>query len=416
MRKIYLFTAFVFITVLTKAQTFCDTINLPTPSNWTMQSYTSDGFFGMLGYISGINSDNFTIQANSFNLSSTSYAYLLGVMVKFTKANSNQPDNMNKMVYFRLYADNNGIPGTEITTDQTRGQATLASINSDVAKGNLTGINFPSPIALPASKKFYVGVDMSNFLWFSPQSQYDSICIATTGDNETANAAWNFDADPLKWKPYNKVWGTPPNELEPLDATLYIFPYVSTTAAGCSVLPVKLSSFTAQKNATDVVLKWQVENEINMTGYEVEKAGNNNVFRSIGFVTAHNDLKAQNYTLTDANAFAGSATVQYRLKQIDADGKIEYSKTITLNNDNPLVSFANPFTGALTLQLNVKSPQTIAISLFDAQGKLLLTQKPVVYSTSTINRLNGTEKLNPGTYFLNIVTGDKQYTYKVLKQ
>jgi len=415
MKKIYLLTVLVLGAVISKAQS-CDTVNMPIPSNWTTQSYISQSLFGSLGYISGVNSDNFTMQANFFNLSSTSYAYLLGVMVKFTKANTNQDSNTNKLIYFRLYADNNGIPGSEITNDQTKGQATLSSIKNDVANGNITGINFPSPIALPSTKKFYVAVDMSNFEWYSPESHYDSICIATTGDNETTNTAWNFDADLLKWKPYSKSWPTPPNDLEPLDATLYIFPYVSTSQAGCTVLPVKLVSFTAEKNAEDVLVKWQVASEINMKGYEVERADNNNVFRSMGFVPAHNDLKAEHYSFTDRNAFVNSSTVQYRLKQIDGDGSIEYSKITSLSNNNASVTFGNPFTGILNLRLNISSPQTVAISLFDVQGKVVLVQKPVLYNASSTISLNGTSDLNPGTYILKLTIGNEQYAYKILKQ
>ena len=415
MKKIYLLTAFVFGAVISKAQS-CDTVNMPMPSNWSTQSYISQSLFGSLGYISGVNSDNFTIQANFFDLSSTSFAYLQGVMVRFTKANTNQDTSLAKPIYFRLYADNNGTPGAEITNDQTKGMALFSRIKNDVALGGITGINFPSPVALPANKKFYVGVDLSNFEWYSPESHYDSICIASTGDNETVNTAWNFDADVQKWKSYPRVWATPPNDLEPLDVTLDIFPYVSTSAVACAVLPVKLVSFTAEKNAENVFVKWQVATESNMKGYEVERADNNNIFRSMGFVPAHNDLKAEHYSFTDKNAFVNSSTVQYRLKQIDGDGSIEYSKITSLSSNNVSVAFGNPFSGILNLHLHITSPQTIAISLFDVQGKAVLVQKPVLYNASSNIRLNGTSGLQAGTYILKVTIGNEQYAYKILKQ
>jgi hypothetical protein len=416
MRKIYLLAALLLSTVISKAQSPCDTINMPVPSNWTSESYTSQGFFGMLGYISGVNSDNYTIQADFFNLSSTSYAYLQGVMVRFTKANTNQDSDLNKPIYFRLYADNNGVPGTEITNDQTRGQATLSSIKNDVANGRITGINFPSPIALPTGKKFYIGVDMSNFEWYSPESHYDSICIASTGDNETANTAWNFDEDVLKWKPYSKSWATPPNDAEPLDVTLDIFPYVSTSQGGCALLPVSLISFNAQKNADDVLIKWHVANEVHMKGYEVDKSENNNDYRSIAFVDAHNDMKDETYSITDRGAFANSNTIQYRLKQIDGDGSIAYSNVVKLSSNKTSITFANPFKGVLNVQLNISAAQKLSLRLYDMQGKLVFEQKPAIYNNSTNIRLNGTENLIHGTYILKINTDVEEYTYKLIKQ
>jgi hypothetical protein len=416
MQKTYFLAALLLSAAISKAQAPCDTANMPIPSNWISQSYVSAGFFGMLGYISGINSDNFTIQANYFDLSSTSYAYLLGVMVKFTKANTNQDTNLNKPVYFRLYADNNGVPGSEITNDQTKGQATLSSIKNDVANGNLTGINFASPIALPSNKKFYVAVDMSNFEWYSPEDHYDSICIATTGDNETTNTAWNFDADPMKWKSYPKVWDAPPNDDQPLDVTLYIFPYVSTSQAGCALLPVTLISFNAQRNSGDALIKWQVANEMNMKGYEVEKSDNNNIFLPVISVAAHNDMKSENYTITDRNAFVNSNIVQYRLKQIDGDGSVSYSNIVKLSYDKVGITFANPFKGALNVELNVSSAQKIALNLYDLQGKLVFEQKPAIYNSSTSIRLNGTADLAPGTYILKMNTDTEQHTYKLIKQ
>lgn len=419
MRKIYLLAIIFFLGHFAKAQTVCDTINMPIPSNWTIHSYTdTNTVFGLiLGYVSGVNAEGYTQQANYFDLSTTSYSYMLGTIIKFTKANSNKDTNLPKSLYVRVYADNNGTPGTEITTDQTRGQITLNQIKDDVAANRNTNINFPSPIALPTSKKFYVAVDMSNFVWSDADYTRDSICIGATGDNETANTAWNYDGDAAKWKSYTKVWDAPPNFDQSLDVTLYIFPYVSTAATGCGLLPVKLLSFNAERKNNDVVVNWQVSNEMNMKGYEVEKANNNNIYKTVAFVSAFNNLKNQNYSITDKNAFTNSSTVQYRLKQIDGDGSVQYSKIITIKSNGSYVVFQNPFTGVLKLQLSLSSPQTVSANMYDIQGRLVATQKPVLYNapTNTI-ALNSTANLKAGTYILQLVVGNEQLTYKVMKQ
>lgn len=389
---------------------------MPISQTWTQHSYTDNTFFGIQGYISGVNADDFTKQANYFNLSATSYNYILGAIVKFSKANSNVDTSFAKQVYFRVYADNNGTPGSELTTEQTRGQATLTQIKSDVTAARMTAINFPSPITIPAGKKFYVAVDFSNFKWFSPENHYDSICITSTGDNEVVNSAWNYDSDVSKWKSYTKAWTTPPDDLEPLDVSLYIFPYVSTASSGCGLLPVNLLSFTAELKNNDVALNWQVSNEINMKGYEVEKSVNNGVYKTIAFVPAINNLKNENYTAMDKNAFAKGAAAQYRLKQIDADGSVKYSNVITLHSSGVDVVFQNPFIDILKLKLNISSPQTIEVNVYDMLGRLVAAEKPALYNSSVMFNLKATANLKPGTYILKINTVDEQRTYKIVKQ
>ena len=399
------------------AQTMCDTINSPIASNWTATAYTYNTFFGSSGYLSGVNEENYTQQANYFNLSGTSNAYILGTAVKFSKANSNVPGDLLKNVIFRLYNDDAGKPGTEITTALTIAQVSLSKIKADVAAGVNTNIDFPSAIALPATKKFYVAVDLTNFQWFSPDNIRDSICITTTADNQTVNNAWGFDGS--KWKAYNKDWFTPPLETEPLDATLYIFPLVSNTASGCTLLPVQLLSFNAERKANDVQLNWQISDEINMKGYEIEKAGNNGVYSTVAFVKAYNSLKNQQYSFTDKNAFAIASSIQYRLKQIDADGSINYSRVIALNTNAALTDavFANPFSGALKLQLNLATQQTVSLKMHDMQGRLVAAQTPAVYgsSASSINFISSA-KLKPGAYLLQLNVGNEQKVYKVVKQ
>ncbi len=422
MRKCLLFTvlAIGIATNLAHAQGQpCDTINSPVPGNWTSNNYTAPGFFGIIGYIAGLNEYGFTRQANYFDLSATSNTHILGAVIKFTKANSNVATRLDSLVYFRVYADDAGKPGAELTTTSTAAQLPLSQIKANVAAGLNTNINFPSAIALPASKKFYVAVDLSHFQWLN--GIRDSVCIAATGDDEVTNSAWDFDPDPApgKWKAYPKDWDNPTNSNNTLDVALYIFPYVATSASGCGLLPVKLLSFDAVRTASNVALTWKISDEINMKGYQVEKAGNNGVYTSIAYIPAINSLKNQQYSMVDKNAFTSSKTVQYRIKQMDGDGSIQYSRTITLNGSAAItdVVFANPFSGGLKLQLNLAEQQTVSLKMYDMQGRLAASQSPTMYNASNnVINFNGAASLKPGTYLLHVMAGSEGKVYKVVKQ
>src|SRR5215831_16728452 len=181
MRKIYLLAFFFAANFVANAQNTCDTINMPVPKTWSDTFYSAPtpfpGFIG--GYINGVNSSGDFQKANYFDLSGTSYNYILGMFVKFGKANSKQDTNLNKYVYFKVYDGTTGTPGALL--DST--QLTLGAIKSDVSKGLASVINFPST-QLPASKKIFVSVDISNFTWSLGGKKQDSIWIGTTKNNQ----------------------------------------------------------------------------------------------------------------------------------------------------------------------------------------------------------------------------------------
>ncbi|NNV55874.1 T9SS type A sorting domain-containing protein [Limnovirga soli] len=404
-----------------KAQV-CDTINLPLNGSWTPTAYVEETFFpGVIaGYVSGINIEDIPQQANYFDLSGTSNTHILGVIVSFSKANSNVPGNLSKNIIFRVYADDGtGKPGSELTNGSTIAQKTLSSIKSDVDAGKYTTVNFPSAIALPVSKKFYVSVDVSNFTWSVPDNIRDSICVTTTAQKQTANTAWGYDNAPAKWKTYSKLWDAPPAYIDPLEVTLFVFPYVSTSAGGCGVLPVQLLSFTASRNTGNVDLKWQIASEFNMKGYEVEKADNNNLFKTVATINAVNSIKNETYAATDKNAFGISKIVQYRLKQIDGDGSITHSRIVTVNGDNANTDlvFANPFIGALSLQLNLTQNTTASFRLYDIQGRVVASQPAAQYAAGTNNiQIKTSSQLKPGSYLLEMIAGTEKKVYKIIKQ
>src|SRR5215831_16220566 len=230
MRKFYFSVLVVFFATVAKAQ--CDTINMPVPGNWSDTFYYAPspfpGFPG--GYINGVNSSSGgdLQKANYFDLSSTSYGYIYGAIIKFGKANPTKLIDTSKMVYFKVYADNSGSPGTLLISDSTN----LGQIRKDVSLGQNTVINFPAT-ALPSSKKFYVSVDISNLTWSLGGTTRDSLWIGSTRDDQTANTAWEFESDST-WHPFSDTWTSDSAGLNPMDVTLWIFPYVGVSASGCA--------------------------------------------------------------------------------------------------------------------------------------------------------------------------------------
>lgn len=399
----------------------CDTTKFDeATAAWSAVNYYAPGPFGLAypaGFIAGSNGLNYVQKANYFDLSSSSYSYLQGTIIKFLKANSYYPANLSKVISFKVYADSSGVPASAVLGSA---QKTLGEIKSDVDAGNYTLINFASAITLPASKKFYIAVDVSTLKWVFGTAKNDSLSIAATADDQVSpSTAWDYSTDDSAWTMFSSNWSNPTDNNNDLNVNLWIFPYVSTTSGGCGLLPVNLISFNALRNNNDVMLKWEVSTELNMKGYNIEKANNNGNFQSIAFVGASNNMKNQTYTATDRNAFSTSSSIQYRLKQVSADGYVKYSRVITLHHNAALtdVVFQNPFTNVLKMQVTLASQQKVSMQLYDMQGRLITAIAGNVYAAG-INTivLNGTSAIKPGTYLLKVNAGYDQMIYKVVKQ
>lgn len=389
----------------------CDTTNLEEASTWQLTYYTT-GTNGNGGFVVGTNQYGDLEKAMFFDLSATSYQYLTGSLFYFRKAQSNKAANNAKNVKFKVYdaSGAGGSPGAQLGTTV---EVPLNQIKPDVDGNFLTEVVFPAAISLPANKQVFISVDVSNFTWVPiiGSGTRDSITLACTlNGSVTPNTAWEKweDGD---WYDFVSAWG--------LETQLGIFPYVSNNSTGCSALPVRLLSFAAERNNKDVTLTWRIADEIGMKGYEVQRSNNNGNFVTVASVSALNTQKNQAYAITDKNAFSASSAVQYRLKQIDGDGSVQYSKVVTVKSSGIIndVSFANPFVGALRLNLNLAAAQNVAVYVYDMQGKLVASQSPKMYSAA-VNSITvpGTEFLKAGMYSVKVIAGGEQASYKAVKQ
>ena len=98
-------------------------------------------------------------------------------------------------------------------------------------------------------------------------------------------------------------------------------------------LPVELTSFTANLIGGNVELHWATQTEVNNYGFEIERATSLTqiipVWDKVGFVEGNgNSNSPKEYSFTDFPN--GETKFQYRLKQIDNDGKYEYSSVVSI--------------------------------------------------------------------------------------
>ena len=171
---------------------------------------------------------------------------------------------------------------------------------------------------------------------------------------------------------------------------------------GCGTLPIKLRSFAADRNKSNVDLKWVTELETNNKGFYVERMLSNGGWQEITYVASQapngNSSSPLTYVLTDFNNTKGIS--QYRLRQIDFDGKQAYSMIRSVRGEGQksnTIIYPNP-SGDGKVNIVFEGTNSIRdVSLMDVSGKTLKQWKGVTNNNIRIDNLNA------GFYTIRIV-------------
>jgi hypothetical protein len=173
-------------------------------------------------------------------------------------------------------------------------------------------------------------------------------------------------------------------------------------------LPVSFSSFNAKLIDQNAHLTWSTSSETNNSGFEIERSLDGSSFETIGFVKgAGNSNKTISYLFTDANL--AHPIAYYRLKQVDFDGKFDYSETITVSSDEAQIEVTpNPFVENISIAAS-NQDQMVFAEIIDITGKVKAS------STGMGNLTLDTKDLNQGVYFVRVNHGEKVIVKRIIK-
>jgi hypothetical protein len=188
-----------------------------------------------------------------------------------------------------------------------------------------------------------------------------------------------------------------------------------TAAPEPTILPVEFISFKARKLKNKTVeLVWNTAHEEDNLGFEIQKGDGGSDFRAIAFVeaTKPNNQTVQTYNFVDKNS---KGLCYYRLKQIDIDKKIAYSKIISVENqENEIFTlFPNPFSIQVSLSylanelINLRLVNTMGIVVFESSGNVAGIEQQLNQSLPT---------LAAGVYVMYVQTGVNEFKIKVMKE
>ncbi len=181
-----------------------------------------------------------------------------------------------------------------------------------------------------------------------------------------------------------------------------------------NVLPVELVSFTASVSPGVVALCWRTATEVNNAGFEIERqripeTGERGPWKKIGFTEGHGTTNApQSYSYSDNSA---SGKIVYRLKQIDRDGKFEYSKDVEATVAAAPAVFAlsqnypNPFNPTTLIHYSIASASHVTLKVYDLLGRevAVLVNGPLAAGAYTAQF--DASRLSSGAYFYRLDAG-----------
>ena len=108
----------------------------------------------------------------------------------------------------------------------------------------------------------------------------------------------------------------------------------------------------SKTDKNQVSINWVTENEQNVSHYEIEQSTDAVNFRKIGIIYSVNTTSKHAYKFVDENPQTG--VNYYRLKQLDLDGKFNYTEieSARIGQLEELNVFPNPATSTLSISIN----------------------------------------------------------------
>jgi hypothetical protein len=178
----------------------------------------------------------------------------------------------------------------------------------------------------------------------------------------------------------------------------------SITISG--VIPVELTSFSASVEKNAVALYWETATETNNRGFEIERSSDNSKFSSVGFINGNGTTTESTiYRFTDKDVSGGR--YYYRLKQVDFDGKFEYSKTIEVNYSVPTEysvsqNYPNPFNPSTSVEFSVPVQAKVTVTLYNSIGEVITELSNDTFNAGRHIIDFNAENLSSGTYVYTV--------------
>lgn len=257
-------------------------------------------------------------------------------------------------------------------------------------------MNYPDDNALDVTYPIYGGnmlLPAGNYVVTA--CEFDStVQLANTTNIFTAGKGWvNWPTIPTgTWANIETFGGA------------FAKPFIIRLNLGATLFPLPSEALIlkGESNTTAHKLTWTNQEKTNQAyHYSLQRSDDLKTWKDIHELTTVGADKLNSYSYQDAKGFGQKS--HYRIQVTTKDNEMKYSNMISLfnSNDNVLVDvFPNPAKDVVNI--NTNSLKKATFSLFDIQGKLVLTQE--LTETNAQVSLQG---LSSGVYQMKITTSNE---------
>jgi hypothetical protein len=195
------------------------------------------------------------------------------------------------------------------------------------------------------------------------------------------------------------------------------YPY-DCKAAAAITLPIKLTSFSGCLVESKPQLKWSVAENETGEHFEIEKSTDGLNYSVIGVVPVTSKIGAESYVYSENIILAGGA--YYRIKVVNKDATMAYTKFISLKNDGKTLASAitlmqNPVQNMLSFQFNAAVSEDATVSIYNVTGVKVQSFAIKMWKgvNSILHPLDS--RIGRGTYILEISSNTQRSAIKLSK-
>jgi len=182
------------------------------------------------------------------------------------------------------------------------------------------------------------------------------------------------------------------------------------------ILRGSLVSFNAASNRNSFTLTWNAVAAKPCNHFEVERSLDGNKFEKMGEVkgvVAESGDDMYRFQDNFKPITARNNDFYYRLKQVDEDGQVSYSKVLIARvyNTKSLASLSvtpDPAVNDILVNVQLKENSYVVVKITDQKGNQVVKKAERAQNGLTTYKLDGTSGLEAGKYMLEIIVNSNE--------
>ncbi len=184
------------------------------------------------------------------------------------------------------------------------------------------------------------------------------------------------------------------------------------------IVPVELSSFTADVQEDKILLNWVTSTETNNLGFEIQRRANDYSWTKLGFIDGRGTTTEKSiYSFIDKNPIDGKS--YYRLKQIDLDGSFKIFNSVqvdfaTINDFSLGQNYPNPFNPITDINFSLAKSGIVTLKVFNVLGSEVATLVDDFMEAGKHTIQFNAKSLTSGVYFYTIKSNTFTSTRKMI--